>query len=409
MMQNSSSTTSRIDNLHDIKKSRELASTEPQACASSLLGRHSGSIDWDSFSRFAFACGSNISNLEINNVNFKNIIKSCSEFEDCHEPENLKKEAEQNIKESFENFKNLQNLTLKMTKTPKSVRKEPQIHIAPHILSCSFMQNSLRILKLSLADFPENGSHSSFSHSVSFCSKLEELSLRFADKLSAQDINAISILPRLKRLGISNAQKLKSCDYVNSFSDTKTKFTMLNSLSLVLCSGIDVHSLQAILGADADSKEGGRTLQDLDIYADELSDEVLNEIQTEREGNESQSYLSFLKSLCAKYFAINVTLNGVTPGAFFKLSNLEKLDDVKTRDRKAWFQKFNKLRQLRCSTESSEINDGEDFANKKCAEGLPPSPPPEYSNFTVLDSNISCHIKSVPTVVLSAPSSFKCR
>ena len=39
----------------------------------------------------------------------------------------------------------------------------------------------------------------------------------------------------------------------------------------------------------------------------------------------------------------------------------------------------------------------------------PPSPPPEYSNFSVLDSNISCHIKSVPTVVLSPPSFSKCR
>ena len=382
---------------------------EPQACASSLFGRHPGSIDWQSFSRFSYECGHNISNLELDNINFKDVLKPFSEAEEHKNSKNdaAIKEAEEDIRSAFEKFKKIQNLTLRLTKTEKDRNSDSQIHITPQILSCSFMKNSLRVLRLSLADIPDHD-RNILSDALSSCLKLEELSLRFAEQLSARDLEAISILPRLKRLGISNATRLRSCDFVNSFRDTKTKFTKLTSLSLVLCSGIDARSLEAILGADEIDRggEGGRNLQDLDIYADGLGDEILYEIQNDKEG--SQPYLSYLKSLCAKYFAVNVTLIGVTPGAFFKLSNLEKLDNDEVKDRQTW---WSKLRQLRCNVDSPTTNECEELATIKNNEdtNLSPSPPPEYSNFTVLDSHISCHINSVPTVVLTSPSSSKCR
>ena len=375
---------------------------EAQSGCSRLFERHSGSIDWNSFSRFARECGNNISTLEIDNLNFKGITKSSNETE--NEPL-TKEEAEKNIKETFEHFEKLQNLTLRLTKSSKSRydEEESRLSITPCILSSSFIQKNLRILKISLSDFPNDDNSESMASSLSSCHKLEELSLRFADQLSSRDLDAISSLPRLRRLGISNANKLTPNDIINSFSDTPTRFRMLNSLSLVLCSGINIHSLEAILGASNDeTSNGGRNLQDLDIYADNLDDNVLDEFASEKCQN--QSYLSYLKNLCGKKFAVNVTLLGATPGALFKISNLEKLDNSENRNSKAW---WSKLRQMRCT----DLNKSEEALNPDYDEdkNLPPSPPPEYSNFTVLDSNISCHIKSVPTVVLSAPSSSKCR
>ena len=378
------------------------SATEPQACSSVLLGRHSGSIDWNSFSRFARECGKNISTLEIDNLNFKGIINSSTEIET---ETTIRQEAEKVIKETFEHFNKLQNLTLRLTRSTKSkYEEESQLSITPFILSCSFIQSNLRILKISLANFPDDDNNTaSMASSLSSYNNLEELSLRFAQSLSSRDLNAISTLPRLRRLGISNANKLNPSDIIDSFSDTQTRFRSLNSLSLVLCSGINVHSLEAILGASNDvTSEGGRNLQDLDIYADNLEDNILDEFTSDKCQN--QSYLSYLKTLCSKKFAVNVTLLGATPGALFKISNLEKLDNSENRNSKAW---WSKLRQMRCT----ELSKSEEFLNPQYSEdeNLPPSPPPEYSNFTVLDSNISCHIKSVPTVVLSAPSSSKCR
>ena len=315
-----------------------------------------------------------------------------------------KEEVEKDIRETFAHFKKLQNLTLRLTKFTKTKYDEESTpNITPCVLSCSLIQNNLRILKISLCDFPDEDNATSIASSLSSCHKLEELSLRFAEQLSSRDLDAISTLPRLRRLGISKANKLIPSDIINSFSDTQSRFRMLNSLSLVLCSGINVHSLEAILGASNDeTRSGGRNLQDLDIYADNLEDNIIDEFTSEKCQN--QSYLSYLKDLCGKKFAVNVTLLGVTPGALFKISNLEKLDNSENRNSNAW---WSKLRQMRCT----DLNKSEEFLNPEHDDEkhLPPSPPPEYSNFTVLDSNISCHIKSVPTVVLSAPSSSKCR
>ena len=374
---------------------------EPQACSSRLFNRHPGSIDWKSFSRFARSCGSNISTLEIDHLNFKGMTTSSNEIQNKIAS---KEEVEKDIRETFAHFKKLQNLTLRLTKSTKTKYDEESTpNITPCVLSCSVIQNNLRILKISLSDFPDEDNTTSIASSLSSCHKLEELSLRFAEQLSSRDLDAISTLPRLRRLGISKANKLIPSDIINSFSDTQSRFRALNSLSLVLCSGINVHSLEAILGASNDeTRNGGRNLQDLDIYADNLEDNIIDEFTSEKCQN--QSYLSYLKDLCGKKFAVNVTLLGVTPGALFKISNLEKLDNSENRNSNAW---WSKLRQMRCT----DLNKSEEFLNPEHDDekNLPPSPPPEYSNFTVLDSNISCHIKSVPTVVLSAPSSSKCR
>ena len=405
--QQSSSSTSLKNDSMDV--------SDTQACASSTLSRRPGSIDWKSFTRFASSCGDDISTLEIDNMNFKDIIKPCDNVFSGEKMEIEKRNAESQVKESFDHFKKLQNLTLKITKTNGGRYSGCQIHIAPLILSCSFMQTSLRILKISLADFPD-GDTSSFSNALSTCYKLEELSLRFAEQLTGRDINSISTLPKLRRLGISKANKLSSSDLIDSFSDTKTQFTKLSSLSLVLCSGIDVHSLEAILGNDSTDGSNGRSLQDLDIYADGLGDSVLSEMQKDR--GENLSYLSYLKILCANYFAVNVTLLGATPGVFFKLSNLEKLDNQSAKPTKQDMQTWwSKLRKLRCNTNNQTVNKNQKLTGMDTSIGSeaavptlpPPSPPPEYSNFSVLDSNISCHIKSVPTVVLSPPSFSKCR
>merc|ERR1712154_372492 len=106
---------------------------EPQACSSALLSRHSGSIDWNSFSRFARECGSNISTLEIDNLNFKGITRSSNETENGPL---TKEEVEKNIKETFEHFEKLQNLTLRLTKSSKSkYEEESRLSITPCILS----------------------------------------------------------------------------------------------------------------------------------------------------------------------------------------------------------------------------------------------------------------------------------
>merc|ERR1711944_313524 len=104
----------------------------------------------------------------------------------------------------------------------------------------------------------------------------------------------------------------------------------------------------------------------------------------------NQSYLSYLKNLCTNRFAVNVTLTGTSPGALFKLSNLSKLGIGDADDKRIW---WSKLRQLKCDThESSTLNGNSEHDRGNIDPStLPPSPPPEYSNFTVLDSNISCH------------------
>ena len=161
---------------------------EAQSGCSRLFERHSGSIDWNSFSRFARECGNNISTLEIDNLNFKGITKSSNETE--NEPL-TKEEAEKNIKETFEHFEKLQNLTLRLTKSSKSRydEEESRLSITPCILSSSFLQKNLRILKISLSDFPNDDNSESMASSLSSCYKLEELSLRFADQLSSRDLD----------------------------------------------------------------------------------------------------------------------------------------------------------------------------------------------------------------------------
>lgn len=365
---------------------------EPQAGSSFMYDRPPGSIDWESFSRFAHTCGQNISTLEIDHLHFKNVIKQDKERDAAVE------EAGQRIKNTFNEFKKIRTMTLRLTKG----RHEDSINITPHVLSSPNIKNNLRTLKISLEDFPDaNTSH--ISEALSSCYKLEELTLQSAEQLSARDLSAISTMPHLRRLGISGANKLKSSDIVSSFGDSKTKFKNLNSLTLSLCSGIDVNSLEAILGAD--DSGGGRDLQNLDIYAIGVCDETFSRIEQEKENTES--YLCNLKSLCSKFMAIQITLLGSSTGAMFKFSNLEKLSNGDSIEkRKMW----SKLRELRCDTnESSSLNGSDEPRVNIEGNTLPPSPPPEYSNFTVLDSNISCHIKSVPTVVFSSPYSSKVR
>jgi hypothetical protein len=175
---------------------------EIQSGTSSSYDRPPGSIDWESFRNFAYGCGRNISTLEIDHLNFKDVVKSTS-LTQGKEKDVAIEEAGQNIKDTFDQFKMLSALTL-------YIPSKDAITIAPHALSSTTIKENLRTLKIALSNV-QDGNTSHISEALSSCYKLEELTLRSAEQLSATDLNHLSKMKRLKRLGITKAVKHKLC------------------------------------------------------------------------------------------------------------------------------------------------------------------------------------------------------